>query len=490
MTTDGRPRLSTGIEGLDEILDGGLIPGRSYMVTGDPGTGKTILGLQFLAAGVAQDETALCINLEETTSDIKHNAAAVGVETTAIEFLDLSPGKEPFAREETYDIFEPAEVEYDAYAERIVETVTEVDPDRVFIDPMTQLRHISPDPYQFRKQVLSLMRFLQHHDGTVLFTAQSTAEVSDDDLHFICDGSIRLTRTPHGRRLSVPKFRGSAKVDGSHAMRIGRTGTTVYPALRPGDHRRDFLDEQVSAGIPEIDELLHGGIERGSVTVISGPTGVGKTTTGTQFMKEAAGRGERSVVYLFEEAKSTFVQRSESINIPVSKMLDRGTLAIEEIETLAVSPEEFAQSVRRQVEDQDAEIVMLDGIAGYQLTVRGDDRALVEEMQALCRYLTNMGVTVILIDEISRVTGEFQATEIGLSYIADNIVFLRHIELDGGLHKVIGVLKKRLSDFEHTLREFDITGHGLKVGEPLAGVRGILHGTAVAVDNEEEHQHG
>ena len=484
MKGNERRRLSTGIEGLDEILSGGLIPGRSYMLTGDPGTGKTILGLQFLETGANHDESVLCINLEEGTADIEQNARAVDVDTEGIEFLDLSPGEDTFAQEQSYDIFEPAQVEFGSYADRIVELVTEHEPTRVFIDPITQLRHLSPDPYQFKKQVLSFMEFLHQYESTVLFTSQSTSEFTDDDLHFICDGSIRVTRSPHGRRISVPKFRGSETTSGTHAMRIHESGTTVFPALNPGEHQREYSEEQVSSGIPEIDELLHGGLERGSVTVISGPTGVGKTTSGTQFMKEAAGRGEHSVIYLFEEAKETFAQRSEAINIPVSDMLDRGTLSVTQVETLTVSPEEFARDVRTQVEEHDAKIVMLDGISGYRMTVRGEELAILQEMQALCRYLTNMGVTVVLVDEISQVTGEFQATDTGLSYIADNIIFLRHIELNGELRKVIGVLKKRLSDFEHSLREFEITKNGIKVGDPMTGIRGILQGAPVQTSPE------
>lgn len=475
--TQSIERLSTGVGGLDEILQGGLIPERSYLLRGEPGTGKTILGLHYLTAGIAHDETPLFINLEETTEDIKQNAASLGFDLTDVHFLDLSPKSEFFAGDQGYDVFESGEVERDPLIEEITEQVSDLQPDRVFVDPITQLRYLSTDEYQFRKQTLSFMRMLSEQGATVLFTTQATDDAPDDDLQFMSDGTIQLGYAATGRSVNVPKFRGSPTESGGHSMEITRDGLVVYPELSPGKYDRSFVDEAISAGVPALDELLHGGLDRGTVTVLSGPTGVGKTTTGTQFMKEAAGRGERSVMYLFEESESTFMQRSEAINIPVHEMRERGTLAVEEIESLQVSPQEFANMVRHEVEEEDADIIMLDGIAGYKLGLQGEEDDLVTHLHALNRYLKNMGVTVILIDEVANITGEFQATNVGISYLADNIIFLRHLEVRGEMRKVIGVLKMRTSDFERTLRKFEITEHGITVGEPLTNLRGILSGT-------------
>jgi circadian clock protein KaiC len=252
----------------------------------------------------------------------------------------------------------------------------------------------------------------------------------------------------------------------------------------PADHDAGFDTEPIPSGVDGLDSLLNGGIERGTVTVISGPTGVGKTTTGTQFLHEAATRGERSVVYLFEETDDTYRYRSESIGVPISEMEAEGTLSVREVEPLTRSAEAFAQQVREEVEQRDARVVMLDGINGYKLALRGDDDALVRKLHALCRYLKNMGVTVILVDEVDTVTGEFQATDAGISYLADNVLFLRHLELDGELRKAVGVLKKRVGPFERTLREFEITPDGVRVGQSLNGVRGILQGTPEQTDGD------
>jgi len=479
-------RVSTGIDGLDEILHGGLIADRGYMLRGRAGSGKTILGLHLLQQGVEEGETGLFVNLEEDLDDLRANAAALGFDTDAIEFLDLSPTADVFTGDRSYDVFEASEVEQEPLTEEIVEAVGEVDPDRVVVDPLTQLRYLASGEYQFRKQVVGFMRFLKAHGATVLFTVQDTEDLPTDDIEFITDGTVLLGDTAHGRVIEVPKFRGSAVQGGRHAYRITDTGVEVYPALEPGRHSGDFSPEHVSSGVPEVDELLNGGLSRGTVSIISGPTGVGKTTLGTQFMKEAAGRGERSVIYLFEESKQTFMSRSRAVNIPVDDMIERDTLQVYEVEPLEHSPQEFGRMVRRAVEDDGAEIVMIDGIAGYRLTLRGSEDSMLKEMHTLGRYLKNMGVTTIFVDETKNITGEFNATQENISYLADNIVFLRHLEIQGELRKAIGVLKKRTSDFERMVREFEITGHGIKVGEPLSGMRGILSGTPQLVGRESE----
>ncbi|MDS0477105.1 ATPase domain-containing protein [Natrinema sp. 1APR25-10V2] len=470
-------RLSTGIAGLDTVLHDGLIQGRSYMLHGPAGAGKTILGFHFLEAGLDTDETTLFINLEEDLDDLRTNADTLGFDIEAIEFLDLSPSADVFTSDQSYDVFDAADVEQEPLTETIVERVNAVEPDRVVIDPLTQLHYLTSGEYQFRKQAIGFMRFLKEHGATVVFTVQETGRLPTEDLQYISDGTIELAVTQEGRRVTVPKFRGSATASGNHAYRITDKGISVYPELAISGDSQTSTFETLSSGVPEIDELLNGGLEGGTVSVISGPTGVGKTTLGTQFMKEAAGRGERSVIYLFEENKQTFLTRSEAVNLPVKRMIDRGTLHVEEVEALELSPQEFAANVTHQVEEENTSIIMIDGIAGYRLSLRGDERRTVERLHSLGRYLKSNGVTTVFVDETSDVTGSFHATQENISYLADNIVFLRHLELQGELQKAIGVLKKRTSDYERTLRQFEITEHGIKVGEPLRQLRGVLSGT-------------
>lgn len=481
---EANDRMSTGVAGLDEVLNGGLIPGRTYLVRGGPGTGKTTLGLHFLSAGALSGETVLYITLSEPESEIRKNGKWIGLEMEGISFLDLSPTSDFFARVETYDIFSPAEVEREPTTRKIVETVEKLKPSRVFVDSLTQFRYLAPDPYQYRKEVLSFLRFLVERGATVLFSSEGSEETPDADLQFISDGIIDLDLTDHGRTISVNKFRGSNFRSGRHSMELEKGGMFVFPRIVPYEHRQIFPKETITSGVPELDQLMNGGLERGTVTLVSGPSGVGKTTLGLFFMKEAAARGERSVVYTFEEGKETLLARCEAVNIPARVMMEKGTLSVVSVEPLRCSADEFAHRVRNEVEEKGTRVIMIDGISGYSLCLRGED--LLTSLHALTKYMANMGVTVLITNEAEYITGEFRATERGVSYMADNIIFMRYLEIEGEIHKAIGVLKKRLNDFEKTLREFEITRFGLKVGKPLVNLRGILSGVPESVGKNKE----
>jgi circadian clock protein KaiC len=278
----------------------------------------------------------------------------------------------------------------------------------------------------------------------------------------------------------VTKFRGSESAAGRHTFRIhDGQGGVVYPKLVPGDHFRERTRDQCPSDIEALDKLLHGGIERGSVTVVSGPSGVGKTTTGTHFLQAAANRGEHALAFLFEELRSDYLHRCSQLGMDVEQLAAAGLLEIQEVESLTQSPDEFAHRVRDAVEEREVEFVMIDGVAGYRLGLRGDDSAeqLTRELHALCRYLKRMGVTVILIEEVRSVTGEFTPTDQQTSYLADNILFLRYLEVEGEIEKAIGVLKKRFGDFEKSLRKLAIDSEGLHVGDQLTGYQGLLTGT-------------
>ncbi|AXV40978.1 MAG: recombinase RecA [Methanobacterium sp. BAmetb5] len=462
---------------------GGFVPRRSYLLRGLPGTGKTALGMHFLTEGVKNKEKVLFINMGEPTPQVISNAQAMGFDTEGIDFLDLSPDEDFFAKQEAYDIFSPAEVERESTTNTIIEKVQSLQPVRVFLDPITQFRYLSTDEFQFRKQALSFLRFLTDNGATVLFTSEFSEQDPDDDLQFMCDGIINLEFFKEGRSISISKFRGSGFRFGVHSMRITRSGVKIYPRLRPTVQKQELTHETISSGVPELDELLHGGIERGTTTIISGPSGVGKTTVGIQFMKEAAGRGERSVVYTFEESESNLINRCESINIPVKSMINTGMLSVVPVEPLRYSPEEFAQLVRNEVDENGSKIVMIDSTSGYNLSLRGEDP--VSHLHSLAKYMTHTGVTVILINEVENLSGDLKITEIGISYLADNMVFLRYFEQGGELRKAIGVLKKRLSDFEKNIRELQITQYGIRVGPPL-DIKGILSGDLEFSRNDRE----
>jgi circadian clock protein KaiC len=474
-----KERLSSGIEGLDEVLWGGFWAGRSYLLRGGPGTGKTTLGWYFLRAGVDAGEPVLLISLGEPVDQMREHAAEIGIDLGPVHMLDLAPTPEYFVQVESYDIFSPAEVELQPTTKLIVDTVERVRPKRIFVDSMTQLRYFSRDPFQYRKQVLSFLRFLTESGGTVLFTSEGSAEAPDTDLQFLADGVIHLEIVGRERSLEVIKFRGSGFEPGKHAFRLDATGLHVFPRLVPEAFRREFVPERVSSGIPELDGMLHGGIARGTVTLISGPSGVGKTTLGLYFLVEAARKGMRCVHYLFEEDDATVLAHCRSIGLDLEPLLREGRIRLVNVEPLRYAGDEFARLVRQEVETGDVRMVMIDSMPSYRLVIRGED--LAGHLRALCKYLTNMGVTVLLVDEVTHLTGDFRASEYGLSFVGDAVIFLRYFEVQGQLRRALGVLKMRYSDFEKTLREFEITERGIRIGLPPQDLQGILTGTPEVV---------
>lgn len=482
MTDAPITRLSTGVTGLDEVLEGGLLKNRAYLVRGQAGTGKTTLGLHFLLA--APETNNLFISFGESPVQVRANAESMNMNTDSINFLDLSPGSQFFSEVKVYDIFSAAEVEREPVTTSIVDAIKEYQPERVFIDAITQLHYLASDSFDFRRYAMAFLRFMKEQNITLLFTSEQSASITDDELQFISDGIIQLEYTTRGRNLTIEKFRGSGFRDGPHTVRLTAAGMQVYPRLiEPERIEMVFTSESISSGVPQIDQMLHGGLERGTVTLLSGPTGVGKTTLGIQFMSNAAREGKRSVVFTFEEDDRTIIERCNGLNIPIEDMLESGLLTLYQIEPLRYTPDEFAHMVQVEVEQRNATIVMIDSVSGYELSLQGDN--LMRHLHTQCKYLRNMGTTTILVNEVHRIVDSFRATEINISYLMDSIVFLRYFESGSELRRAIGVLKKRISDFEKTMREIRFTSQGIWVGQPLGMLQGILTGVYRAVEDED-----
>jgi len=473
-------RISIGIKEFNQILNGGFISERAYLVRGGPGTGKTTLGLHFLEEGLKNNENCLLITMTEPEKKLIKDAKKRGFDLKSLYNIDLSPKSNFFESGKDYNMFPSNQVEQKPIIEKIIKKIKAINPDRLFFDGVIQLKYLSADSFQFRKQILSLIQFTLNQETTILLSSEASKSNPDNDLQFLADGVINLKFYKNNRKIYISKFRGSSFKQGEHTLKLTNRGLKIFPKLRPSIHDKNSFHESLSAGVDEIDKLLHGGIERGTTSIISGPSGVGKTTLGIQFMKEASSRDEKSVVYTFEESKEILIQRSESINIPISKMLNKNNLSIKHINPLNYSPDEISMKIRDDIEKNDARIIMIDSMSGYKLAFQNSsytENQMINYIHSLTEYLKNMGVTVILINEIKNITGNFKATDTNISYLADNIIFIRYLEMKGKLMKAIGVLKKRLSDFENFMRKFKITKKGIKVGAPLTGLRGILSGT-------------
>jgi len=472
--------ISSGISGLDTILCGGFVSGRAYQVRGLPGTGKTILSWYFLT-GPAQDPSgeegqetsSLLISFDEPERQLRTDAERFGFDTDPVEVLDLSPTSDKFVDEgEPDDLYGTSGPGLRSIVGEITDVIDEAQPSRIVVDSMSHFRQFVADPSQERTQVLSLLRYLKEGNATVLLISEGGAGPSET-LNYLSDGVLELRRASGTRTIEVLKQRGSDFRAGPHSISIGEKGMHVHPRLVPTETKRPGVGQMLSSGIPQLDELLGGGVAEQTITMFSGPSGVGKTTLGLQFLKEAAGRGKRSILYSFEEETGTMLERSSSINIPVEAMIERGTLQVRQLRPWSFDEGLFADQVRRDIEEG-TEIVMIDSMSSYHAC--GEPARMRGQLLRLCKHLIGKGITVFLVNEVQTITGTFRATEGNISHLADNLIFLRYLEIEGELRKAIGVLKKRAGSFEKSLREFRISEHGIRVGEPLVGLRGVLTG--------------
>lgn len=475
-----KERLLSGIPGLETILKGGLLRGRTYLIVGAAGTGKTIFSLQFLREGLRYGDKCLYLTLAESAQDLARNVASLGWSLDGLEILDLSPiTREAGPRE--YRVFAPAQVEEPALWQRIYESIETSQPQRLVIDPISIIRCLSPDAYQFRKNILSLVSYLNSLGCTSLLLAEPTEIAEETSLSLAVDGVIRLirqigqSRVIEFRYLSVEKMRGSDFLSGFHPYRITSQGFEIYPHLIFSLQEAQVTGSQISSGVPNLDELLGGGIEVGTSTVISGPAGVGKSTLGLSFMTNAVKMGQRALILTFEESPPSLIHRGQAIGLPLKSQLKKGQIKIIYVNPLTLYPDEFLGLIKKEVDREKRNIVMIDSVKGYNICMDayGD---LAAHTHNLAAFLQSQGITSFWINEVERITGELSLTELGISYLFDNAILMRYAEMGIQLIRLIGCLKKRLGVFQSELREFRITPKGLWVGEKLKGLTGLLSG--------------
>jgi len=478
-------RISTGIVGLDEILKGGFIPGASYLILGGPGTGKTILSLQAVRESVKRKASCLYVTFAEPEASIRRNAASFGWDMDKVVFVDFTTeiGREQIDGE--YSVFPPSEVEETPIWSRLYQAVDEHDPAQVVIDSATFLHYLSRDEYQFRKQVQKLINILNSRGcvSLLLFEPSELEKETSLALAVDCVMAIRNDLTEQKiteiRTVEVKKMRGSSFLSGRHPMRITPTGITIWP------HRIERLKSipydrnSIPTGIAELDQLLKGGFSTGTSTIISGPSGVGKSSLATQFLCVAAEKGIKGVLYSFEEGTASILNRSNGISLALEEYMEKRTIFLREINPLEQYPDEFLEIFRKNIEKEGIQLVVIDSLRGYNLSMEGFGN-LVAHMQNLINYCRSRKISLILVNELENITGDVRITDVGVSYMADNVLMLRYAEHDGRIIKVISCLKKRLGDYEPELREFKITGNGIVVGKRLDYLHGLLTGVPMS----------
>ena len=479
MTTDDE-RAATGVPGLDYILKGGLPRNWVYLVMGEPGTGKTTLGLSFLLEGVRRGESVLYVTLAHSNDELVEIATSHGWSLEQVPVHEVSAGaiNGPLANEQT--VLHPADVELPEMTEALFEVLARLKPDRVVFDAVEQLRLMTDSPLRYRRQVLNLKQALSEVPSTSLFLMDGPRSASERDLEGLVHGAIELERHNRdfggvARRLLVSKGRGMQYLDGFHAFRIQQGGLEVFPRVSSDAADRATVELGIAkSGVENLDTLLGGGLERGTACLVVGSTGTGKTTLTTLYVHAAASRGERAAVFLFDESVATYTQRAISLDLDVRGFLESGHVSLEQFSTGELSPGEFAHRVREKVE-LGTSMIVIDSLTGY-FNAMAQEGLLINQMHELLSYLGQRGVLTFLIMARGGLDEGGAIVPVDISYLADSTILLSHFNDQGRASLAMAVVKKRHGPHERTPRELIIAGGGVTVGDPLMG-HSFIEGT-------------
>jgi circadian clock protein KaiC len=472
----------TGIEGLDDVLRGGLPRNRLYLVQGDPGSGKTTMGLQFLLEGQRRGEAGMYITLSETREEIVSVAQSHGWSLDGVHLLEMTAAEQQRSLADENTLFEPSEVELRELMQRLLSQIERAAPSRVVLDSLSEMRLVSQTGLRYRRQVLMLKQFFAGRRCTVLMLDDRTTPDDDRQLQSLAHGVLALESRilEYGnerRRVRVVKLRGVQARGGYHELAIVTGGLRVYPRLVAAEHRPDIERAAIGSGLRELDQLLGGGIDRGTATLIMGPAGSGKSTLALRMAVAALDRGEPVALFAFDERVTTMLARLDGLKIELRPHLASGRATLRQIDPAEMGPGEFTAVVRESV-DAGARMVVIDSLTGY-LNAMPEERQLALQLHELLSYLGHLGVTTTMVMAQHGLTGHL-VTPVDISYIADTVILLRFFEADGRVRKAISVVKKRSGAHEETIREYSLGApFGVRIGQPLTGFRGVLTGAPV-----------
>ena len=484
--------ISTGSPGLDDVLRGGLPTGHIYLLEGPAGAGKTTLGLQFLLEGVRCGERVLWCTLAETESQLMATARSHRWDLAGVDIVNLAE-VEGGEAEGDYSFFSPSDVELNDVIAKILRVTAQLRPRRVVFDPFSDVRLLARDPLRFRRQLLRLREHFSAMGATVLLIQEVGLNGSNDAVgEGVVHGIISLYQhaPDYGkqrRRLRVHKMRGVPMQEGFHDTAIQTGGVIVYPRLVANEHDPDLATlgrgTTLTSGSQVLDGMLFGGLDRGSSLLVTGPSGIGKSTLCMQFTNAIAERGGRAAVYLFDETRRVFLSRADALGMGTRARVESGEIALRQIDPAEFSPGEFAHLIRRAVEEDGVTMVVIDSLNGY-LTAMPDEKHLAMHMHELLSYLSNRDVATLLTLNQQGFVGESSASPLDVTYLTDAAVLLRYFEDDGEIRRALSVIKRRVGGHDSTIREFRIGLPGLDVQAPLRGYHALLSGMPVAKGEE------
>lgn len=473
-------KASTGVWGLDDVLSGGLTPGHVYLLEGNPGTGKTTIALSFLRAGAAAGERGLYITLSETEEELRAGAASHGWELDEnIKISELTPPESLLDPDRQQSLLYSSDLELGETAKAIFDAINREQPQRVVIDSLSEIRLLAQSSLRYRRQILALKHFLAKNGATVLMLDDLTSDTLDKTVHSVVHGVIRLEELvpDYGadrRRMRIMKYRGTRFRGGWHDFIIKTGGVNVFPRLVASEHHTRFDRAQVSSGVPQLDRLLGGGVERGSSVLVLGPAGTGKSTFVFQYIDAAVKRGEKAALFVFDEELGLLFARTRAMGYDFEKMAAAGNLVIDQIDAAEISPGEFAHRVREKVSAAKAKTVAIDSINGYSAAMP-NETSLVLHIHELLQYLNRQGATTLLTVAQHGLVGDMKSP-VDVTYLADTVILLRYFEATGRVKRAVSIIKKRTGWHEDQIREYRIGVGGLSLGEPLEDFQGVLKG--------------
>ena len=476
--------VSTGSDGLDNILKGGFLRAGCYLVQGDPGSGKTTLALQFARERVRSGERCLYFSLTESRADLESTCNSHGWSLDGMDICDLTRSGADLDVESRNSVFHPADTELFDLSRRLVEEIERLSPHCVVFDGLSELRLLSTDALRYRRTLLSFKELFARRGVTAVLLDDRTAAFQGVQPESLVGGNLVLERQMpiYGRsrrRLYVTKVRGAHFRDGFHDYEIVTGGLQVHPRLVAGEHHGDFASRNYGSGLPNLDEMLRGGLSAGSTTLLLGPAGAGKSTTAMQFVVQALETGKNAAVYVFDEVMHTLLERSQKLcsGRPggLNAFVAEKRLHVQQVDPAEMSPGAFAHEVRRAVEGG-ASVVVIDSLNGY-LNAMPEERFLTTHLHELFAYLNQKGVlTIIVVAQHGMVASGSLGGDIDVSYLADTVLLFRYFESSGEVKQAISVFKKRTGPHDRSIRELTINEAGMKVGEPLRHFRGVMTG--------------
>jgi circadian clock protein KaiC len=494
MSMEASSRSRIGVTGLDEVLHGGLIAARLYLIDGNPGAGKTTLALHFLLEGIRAGERGLYVTLSETAEELRAGAHSHGWSLSGIEIVELIADESEFDGESQLTMFHPSEMDLTETTRKVLEAIERVNPRRLVFDSLAELRLLAQSSLRYRRQILAFKQFLVGRDCTALMLDDRTAEAADLQLQSIAHGVISLdhkapTYGRARREMQILKFRGSDFASGFHDFVLRKGGLTVFPRLAAGDHTASTGRHFIESGVIDLDALLGGGIERGTSTLLVGPPGSGKSSIALQYTIAAAARGDHGAIFAFEETISATMVRSRGLGLTINQGAGAGQIEVQQIDPAEISPGQFAYMVRESVEKNNARVVVIDSLNGY-LNAMPADRFLTAQLHELLAYLSNRGVATFIVVAQNGVVGAAMNSPIDASYLADSVIMLRFFEHAGQVKKAISVLKKRTGSHEESIRELSFDSRGIHLSKPLLQLRGVLTGVPVEVESVSRSANG